>query len=295
MIVHEPQNRLPRLLAGASRELREEFLLLVQQLRNSMPVAEIEALLTRGRVDDVMRLLRPQMARFTNTWIAAYARAGDSTSTFLRRNQIAAGFSQINERSVRYLREQATRMSREFINQQVEATRQALMEGVRELRSAREVARLVRDTIGLNSRQATALLTYRRGLEEQADMTQRAEDQLVEQYRRRSLVQRAFVIGETESRQAVYEGSDEGYQQAIEDGVLPADAIQRTWKTRGDNHVRDSHTPMNGQTQPWGEPFVSGDGNRLARPGDSNAPPSDRIGCRCDVNTAIDTEVASFV
>ena len=54
----------------------------------------------------------------------------------------------------------------------------------------------------------------------------------------------------------------------------------KTWETRRDNRVRDAHRALQGQTEPLGSPFLSGDA-KLQFPGDPSAPIGLRANCRC--------------
>lgn len=57
----------------------------------------------------------------------------------------------------------------------------------------------------------------------------------------------------------------------------------KRWVTQDDDKVRDSHDPMNGQTQLWDEPFETAAGNHLMYPGDTSAPIEEWINCRCNL------------
>lgn len=70
---------------------------------------------------------------------------------------------------------------------------------------------------------------------------------------------------------------------AKEDVALSLGFTHGRWLTRLDERVRGSHRVMEGQVRKIGEPFLSGDGNHLTRPGDTSAPISDWINCRCRV------------
>ena len=76
---------------------------------------------------------------------------------------------------------------------------------------------------------------------------------------------------------------EEMWQQAIDAGVVDAADVVGVWWTATDERVRPSHSFMHQQERPFGEPFVSGNGNNLRFPGDPAAPASDTINCRCVV------------
>lgn len=84
--------------------------------------------------------------------------------------------------------------------------------------------------------------------------------------------------------QAAYEaGRRQGLQQQIDNGVLSEDQITKDWQTDKDEKVRHSHREMQGQKQPFNQPFISGLGALMMYPGDASlgASDEDRYGCRC--------------
>lgn len=106
-------------------------------------------------------------------------------------------------------------------------------------------------------------------------------DKMVAAYRNRALRYRGELVGRTEAHTALNAGRAEAMRQAIAAGHVRADQVVATWWAIMDGRERDSHAAMIGQTQPFGRPFISGLGNRLAFPGDPSAPAEDRINCRC--------------
>lgn len=95
---------------------------------------------------------------------------------------------------------------------------------------------------------------------------------------RAMLNMRARTIGRTEGMAALNLGVDVAVEQTE---TLVGEPIRRTWRTAADEKVRSSHSGMNGQSRPINEPFLSGNGVALMRPGDPNAPASERANCRC--------------
>jgi uncharacterized protein with gpF-like domain len=169
---------------------------------------------------------------------------------------------------------------------------------------------MFRDSIGLTSRQMAAVNRYRqlletgslealqRGLRDKRfDASVRSAassgqplarehiERMVSRYRDRYVTYRAETIARTEALRSVHEGSDELYRQAIENGTLAADELVQTWITSRDERVRNSHAAMHGQQQPMGQPFTSGNGVLLMRPGDADGPPEETINCRCTKTT----------
>lgn len=174
-----------------------------------------------------------------------------------------------------------------------------------------EAAREIYDAIGLTPAQEAAVQSYRLALERGeyaaalqrelssgvsdrvisaaarrgGRLTQEQIDTAVERYRANYHVLRAETIARTESQRIAHQGSDALYGQAIRRGDLAADQLECGWlHSPGAKRVqyeRAFHRVMHGQTRAWGEPFVSGLGNKLMFPGDPDAPPEETINCRC--------------
>lgn len=92
------------------------------------------------------------------------------------------------------------------------------------------------------------------------------------------IAQRAQTIGRTEGLAALTLGVDVAVEQTE---AITNRPVKRTWKTATDEKVRSSHSAMSGQRKSVGEPFISGNGNALMRPGDPAAPIAERANCRC--------------
>lgn len=104
------------------------------------------------------------------------------------------------------------------------------------------------------------------------------------QYGNQLLRERGETIARTESITALRAGRREGFEQAIEQGAVDRDAIQREWDASGDSRVREDHTAMDGATlDTMTEPWVLPDGSRMMYPGDGSmgAPADQVINCRC--------------
>lgn len=110
------------------------------------------------------------------------------------------------------------------------------------------------------------------------------------QYRNRLLKLRGETIGRTETLTSVNAGQEEAFQQAIDKGEITANQVRDTWRSAGDDRVRESHETLNGESKGHGEAFVSPSGARMRFPGDTGlgAPASETIQCRCWLSKRID-------
>lgn len=172
------------------------------------------------------------------------------------------------------------------------------------------VARQIRGSIGLTTRQEQAVANYERELREgrrdalRRELRDRRSDSsiarlldndkpipedriqsLVERYRKRFVKHRSEVIGRTESIRAVQGAQWELFQDMIDRGQIAEAQVRRTWIHTGDARVRDSHlaVPMMnprgvGQNEPFATPL-----GPLLYPGDPEGTAENTINCRCAV------------
>jgi SPP1 gp7 family putative phage head morphogenesis protein len=91
-------------------------------------------------------------------------------------------------------------------------------------------------------------------------------------------VRRSMTIARTEVARASNFGAFEALRQA--------DVEDKAWLATRDDHVRETHTGMDGQVQPLMEMFKSESGAEGMYPGDFGLPEED-INCRCGVVTTL--------
>lgn len=304
--VEDPGSRLQRLIAQLAPQVRDRFLASVRTMLGVHTLAELANLISNGRLEQALDEVVGAAGTLGGAWTRAYVAAGEGTSSFLGRAlaEISLHFDGTNYRAVQAMRGNSLRLVREFTAEQRAATRQAIEAGVARGANPIEQARAFRESIGLTRFQERAVANYRRALESGSQdalgrelrdrrfdrtvqgavdgdrvLTGKQVDTMVDRYRERYVRYRSEVIGRTEAMSAANEGAMESYRQAIENGVVDADQVERTWNTAEDSRVRDSHDAMDGQTVGADEPFTSGAGNLLLYPGDPSAPPEDRIQC----------------
>lgn len=103
-------------------------------------------------------------------------------------------------------------------------------------------------------------------------------------YSDRLLKMRGDTIARTESLASLNAGQEQAFQQAVDDGLVKEDTVSRTWRTAGDDRVRESHAELEGETVRMDEPFSNG----LMFPGDPAGPPEEVINCRCVLEVNVD-------
>lgn len=115
-------------------------------------------------------------------------------------------------------------------------------------------------------------------------------DRIAGRYADRLLQLRGEMIARTETMQAFAAGREQAMLQAIESGAVDAKNVTSIWETAHDKRVRESHHAMQGQTVPFGQPFVTPRGAQMRYPGDSSlgAGADEIVACRCIQRHKID-------
>lgn len=113
-------------------------------------------------------------------------------------------------------------------------------------------------------------------------------EKIVGRYSDRLLQTHAEMIARSEALESFSAGRDRVYEQLVERG-LPREAVTKDWDTRGDDKVRHSHSGMQGQERPLGQPFLSTAGALLRYPGDRSlgAGYNETANCRCQARYSI--------
>ncbi len=310
----DPETRILGLLGRAENDLQRALISAVTASRDVATLAELERLILSGRLEEALEAAAAAGAvRLADEVTSVFVLAGRDTSEFLSDVlEVAVGFDQVNDRAVDVMRRERLRLIREFSAEQRAATREALTDGIARGANPVEQARAFRGSLGLTAKQQRAVNNFRdmlsagsrealsRGLRDrrfdgtierairlEEPLSGAQVERMVGRYRERTLAFRARTIARTEALRAVHQGSQEAYRQAADEGHVDLGELVQTWVTAGDERVRGSHRPMNRQRRPFGEPFVSGSGSMLQHPGDSDAPASETVQCRCALATRI--------
>jgi hypothetical protein len=314
----DPAARLEALLDQQEVRIANIFRTAVEGLKDQVDLDVLADLIERGRVNEALDELMHIAESLGSSSNVAFVTAGQSTADFLTNAGVGrVVFNQVNVLAVAMMQANRLELVREFSDEQRRATSTALISGVESGINPRDQARNFRDSIGLTERQWAAVANYRRSLEmvgsdpnAQRDALTRALrdkrgdrtilravreaqplpkekiDWLIQRYTARYIKHRAEVIGRTEALRAVHQGNEEMYRQAIADGVIRAEDIERKWVTRLDGRQRDTHALLNGQKRGWGEVWLTRHGP-IRYPGDPEAPASETIQCRCALATRI--------
>lgn len=300
-----------KLIEKMEPRMRRVFLLGINRIRNSLDLKVLERLIEAGNIETAFNLISATVNKLADDLILFTVVAGRDTAALLEDVlDVTVSFDQVNLRAVESMRNNKLRLVQQFTNEQRKATQAALIAGIQEGLNPKAQALAFRDSIGLTLRQERAVQNFRRLLtnndrealsralrDKRFDgsikraiangegLNPKQIDRMVTRYRERYLRYRSQVIARTEALRSAHEGTEEMMNQAIESEALDPNKLSRKWVTAKDERVRGSHSAMNGQIKPHGQPFISGNGYQLRYPGDPQAPGSETIQCRCIVTT----------
>lgn len=220
-------------------------------------------------------------------------------------------FDARNPRVERFIREYREQRVRELTEEQADTVRDTVFQAALTGASPDEIARQVRQSIGLTTSQAAQVRNYRAQLEaldpramqrslrdKRFDRTvSRAittgtplspeqVDKMVDAYHRRYLAYRAMTIARTEGVGA----ANNGHVMAMKEWLAqnPNYTVVKTWIATKDERTRPDHKALHGQESVGIDtPFRCENGDMIRWPGDQDAPARQTIQCRCTLSTRI--------
>ena len=175
------------------------------------------------------------------------------------------------------------------------AIREAVASATAGRMTVAQLARTVRDSVGLTPRFASAVANYRNALQagesagtitsrftltdqrfSLSNLSAQRVDTMVTRYSERLLAQRATIIARTESLKAAHQGQKALWDAARADGLLPPD-VKRVWQVTPDDRLCDLCAPMDGQVIEFDGSFSGTRGNTTY----TEETPPIHPGCRC--------------
>ena len=303
-----------KLIALVEKHLGAQWIDIAEWLRNTPQnsLDEIERRLVAGDIQGVVAEVQSAALKFAAETQHAYVTAGKTGAEWLdgKVPDKLIRFDATGSRALDFARANQLEKIREISQDTRQAVQSIIVDGHTRAENPREIARSIRDSIGLTSNQEQHVRNYRRALETgdygnamgrelhdaRSDRSlRRGEtlppeqiDRMVERYRTNYVAYRAETIARTEASKNVHAGLEESYTQAIERGDVEADALTKEWIHAGrGSHSRPTHARMDGKSVPFGEDFVLPDGVRMRWPGDPLAPVGELANCRCTFATSL--------
>lgn len=296
-------------------QIRRAFLDNVRQLQNQIDLDRLARLLREGRVSEAQALVSDAISAqnfrpFGDAVSTAALTAGQNAADAL--GELNISFSVTNPATMDFLRTYEMGLIRGLSSDALQSVRTVITAGIGEGSNPLDIARDVRDFIGLTDRQTQAVLNYRSALESgssdalsralrdqrfdptvqraidgEATLSGEQIDNMVARYGDRYLRYRSETIARTEATRALNTGNNQLWRQAISNGQVASDQITRRWVFTHDDRTRHAHRTipeMNPDGVGMDEPFQSELGP-IRYPGDPDADPANTINCRCTVVT----------
>ncbi len=309
----DPADRIRNEAEKLEGPMQLVFLQALNVIKDDTTLDELATLLAAGNLEEALRTLEAAGEMIANLFVEGVFSSADATVAWLSSTVLLtpANFNRLDNVVLQAMQLSRLEIISDFTTTQRETIFAALAEAAERGQNPRQTAQAFRDALGLTPDQHAAVRNYRRMLEEGDREALRRElrdrrsdrlvdrltgagepipaatvDRLVDHYRQRQLRFRAERIARTESLAAANIGSFEAYEQMLREGHLDGDEIFRTWNTSVDGRERPSHLNLDGQTKGPGEVFQGFNGV-LRHPHDPRAPASERVNCRCALETRL--------
>lgn len=313
----DEQKRIEELAKRLEPRIRKSFLAAVAKLADMIDVPQLIRLLAQGAINAALALVDAALIAAGLAPVAA-----EATASAIEAGRAAAGvitrltggaefvFGVTNPKTVQHLRAYEMGLVREMTATALNTVREVVTAGVTEGRNPKDVARDVREHIGLTAKQSKFVSNYRKQLEaldraalarELRDARSDAKiarairegkpldkeyiDKLVARYEARWLKFRAETIARTEAIRGTNSGGQLAWQQAVDEGRMTEQQVRRKWVFTHDLRTRHAHRmipDMNPGGVGLNEPFKSELGP-IKYPGDPDAPAANTVNCRCTV------------
>lgn len=220
--------------------------------------------------------LRRELARVTREVIVTAGNAELQRAGLHRE----LSFALDNPRMLQHGREYIPELVREVTQETRGAIRDVLATGYEEGRTARQIGRDIRGTVGLTRRQGAGILRLRAALQERG-MAEPEILRSIQRERARQIRRRSELIARTETIRAYNEGQQGAWEQAAGDGYIDAAEARRFWiaspsSTGRTCEVCESIARENSRGVGLSEPF------KLPTGGTIEMPPA-HPACRCSV------------
>lgn len=176
-------------------------------------------------------------------------------------------FSPLSPAVIQAIRDLDTRVMAGLSENIRETVRAYVEQGLREGRGPRDIARGLRETVGLFPHQ----LDWIDGLRARLEAEGKPADRAVAAFTKRLVAANAETVTRTAALDAQKLGQHLATQQAIESGDLDPVGLTKRWSGTLDDRERDTHLAMEGETVPWDQPYSNG----------QDFPGQGEFNCRC--------------
>ncbi len=198
--------------------------------------------------------------------------------------EIVGFFNLRNPAAEAWIKEHTGLLITQVTDETKKAVRSIILDGQVNGVSPRQMAREIRQHIGLTDGQAKAVLNYRAKLDKMMSegkspfktkpLTTEKIDSLVDKYNRKLLKYRSETIAREETIRACKEGQHNILNQSLEQGLLDTATHERYWIVTRDDRLCPRCRPMGGVTAELDQPYQTPIGPVMQ--------PHLHITCRCN-------------
>ena len=325
--------RVLRLMYEIEREygkpMVEAFASAVARIKSDAKLGRIRDALAAGNIEEAVRVsgaealgasivgvgVPPGSPSLSDHVLDAFrAGAGAGLEQMPKKIALAAKLDLTNPESTRWARERSAELVVDVTARQEAAIRAVITRAFEQGMTVDQVARRVRDSIGLTENQAEYVMNFRHQLEtgrmlnatapwdRRLNAVERREardiydvggsvtdvNDIVGRYAERLVNRRALDIARTEIHDASINGQAEIFRQASDSGLIDKGRVKRFWNYTNDGRQRDTHesvSTMNPDGVGLDEPFNTPWGPAM-NPGDG--PAEEAINCRCFLTYVFD-------
>jgi len=262
--------------------LRAAFLAAIAEIQSQTELGALTAAIESG---DVARILAAVKIAHLPAALAPAVAVVASIVTqaaehALTEIAVRASFTIVNPAASTAARTQGARLVTVVTNETRTAIRALTASAFPEGIAPRELAKLIKPMIGLNTRQVQAVLNYRTDLL-RSELSAAVIEAKGNLYAKKLLQQRALNIARTETIDAATAGQLAAWKDAAAAGLLNTDRTSRVWSAASDARTCERCAFMDEQEVPFDAPFIDDAGSEIWAP---TLHPS----CRCSVSLVFD-------
>jgi hypothetical protein len=266
--------KLPEVVMAADRldpYLRRRFIEAIKLAQNRINLNDLQLALRAGNLQRILETLhlielegdlRAGTSEVIQRGYLAGAKIGADK---LVRSGVSVRFDLINPHAVQWSEKRSGTLVKEITEKQHDTVKTLVSDSLRTGRTVQEVARSLRDVIGLHPRQERAVRNLRTRLEGQGLPSHTISDRLT-RYAGQLLRQRADMIARTELNRAAQFGQKEQWDLAASLGLFDQKTAKKEWQTTVDDLACEICLDMDGTVIGYQERWELPDDRKIVVP-----------------------------
>lgn len=243
------------------KKLTDGVALILRNLQNEIDLSDIEEAIKRNDPAYIINNIN-WADQFDDKLLNQYEPAISSIMAITgteawNRLELPLSFTIRNPYSERWMAEHGAQLVVQVTEETKAAIRRVVLDGFELGKPPRELAKRIREMVGLTERDAKAVLNYWAKLSEEADLTAARVDTMADTYAKRLLRKRALNIARNETMEASNEGTRDSWLTARDNEFILPESV-RVWIAATQS---DRTCPIcmdfDGREASLDEPFIS--------------------------------------